>query len=158
MHSIAQAVVKSGILSPETLAEFKRWGFQVEGDATDLPRKPEEVVSAIEEALQDEGLVLTRETDLEAINCFLQTSQHGVLHVVVEGETDESADIDCLFGRTPLGEYIIKWHSDSIEDVMTNGKTHLKLWPTNDEVFFTRARELYFGRVKTFVVCTPHRG
>lgn len=131
--------------------------------------KPEEVVQAIEEALQDEGLVLTRETDLESINDFLNSSVQGTLHVVIEteGEPDQEADIECLYGRNALGEYIIKWHSDSIEDVMTNGKTFLRasagidlstlrVVPSGPRIYFTRARELFFGNVKAFVVCTEY--
>jgi hypothetical protein len=130
--------------------------------------KPEQVVQAIEEALQAEDLVLVRETDLECITNFLGTSHRGILHVVVEddeGGPDQEADIECFYGRTPLGEYIIKWHSDSIEDVMTNGKTFLQATAgvelstlravrSGPQIFFTRAREVFFGKVKTFVICT----
>jgi hypothetical protein len=122
------------------------------------------VVQAIEEALQDEGLVLTRETDLEVINYFLSTAGRGILHIVMEaeGEEDQTADIECVYGMTALGEYIIQWRSDSIEDVMTNGKSYLqptpgpmRLVPEGDPVYFSRVREVFFGQTKAFVICTP---
>jgi hypothetical protein len=121
--------------------------------------KPEQVVQAIEEALQDEGLVLTRHTDLDAINLFLSTAKTGTLHVVIEAEDgpEQVADIECFYGRTLMGDYIIKWHSDSIEDVMTNGKTHLKDMDDSQDVYFTSVREIFFGETKAFVVCTPLR-
>jgi hypothetical protein len=122
------------------------------------------VVQAIEEALQGEGLVLTRETDLEIVQEFLKTQRPGLLHVVIEDpeEGDHDADIECDYGVTKMGEYIIKWHADSIEDVMCNGKTYLqplmpgmKLVPEGAPVYFSNVREAFFGDWKAFVVCQP---
>jgi hypothetical protein len=161
MHPIATAVLKAGILPEETLAEFRRWGHQIELPTAPPPRKPEEVVQAIEEALQEQGLVLTRETDLGAVNFYLQTSLPGVLHVVLgEGDDTLETDIPCTFGVTPMGEYIIRWHSESIEEVMTNGRTHLLLDAKSSDglpykVFFNRMREVFFGDTKAFIICTP---
>jgi len=119
------------------------------------------VVQAIEEALQEQGLVLTRETDLGAVNFYLQSQRPAVLHVVV-GEDEEfvESDIPCTFGITPMGEYIIRWHSESIEDVMTNGRTYLLLGSKSSDgsgckVFFSRVREVFFGETKAFIICSP---
>lgn len=161
MHSIAAAVVKAGILPEETLAEFRRWGHPVEAPTT-LPVGPEEVVNAIEKALQEEGLVVTRETDLEAVTDFLKTQAPGELTVVLEEPdgTEHTTSFPCPYGMTAMGEFILQWHSDSIEDVMINGKTHLSFQSPDTlgarvEVYFTRVRELFFGTQKAFMICTP---
>ena len=161
MHSIASAVVKSGLLTPEVLAEFKRWGFSItEPVPVEEPfARPEDVVQAIESALQSEDLIITRSTDLEAANNFLRTAQTGQLHVVcaVEGEPDTSAEIECLFGRTLLGDYILQWHAESIEEFLTNGKTFLIDDARACAVFFARVQEVFFGKTKAFLICTPRR-
>ena len=159
MHSIAIAVLKAGILPPETLAEFKRWGHPVEDVSADLPVGPEQVVMAIEKALQEEGLVVTRETDLEAVSDFLKTQQEGTLNIFIEADgVSEMTDFPCSFGTTPLGEYIIRYHSESIEDLMTNGVTYLSFNGKDGKegkVYFNRVRELFFGAQKAFMICTP---
>lgn len=116
-------------------------------------------MQAIEEALQAEGLVLTRETDLDAVNYYLQGQYPAALHVVVreaDGSVQE-ADIDCSYACTPSGEFIVRWHGDTIEDVLTNGETFLLLGEAGEgrKVYFNRVRELFFGDTKAFIICTP---
>jgi hypothetical protein len=160
MHSLALAVVKSGILPEEALAEFRRWGHDVETPPP-IPKDPKEIVQALEQALQDEGLVVTRETDLEAVTYFLMNQLQGELYVVLEEEGHtETSGFPCNFGITPMGDYIIQWHSESIEEVMTNGKTHLNFQGKDTlgahvEVYFNRVREIFFGDTKAFMICTP---
>lgn len=130
----------------------------VEVSTGPAPRSPEEVVSAIEQALQDEELIITRETDLEAVKQYLETQTQGILHVVVSEDGEEvSSDIGTTYGRTKMGEYVIRFHSEGLEEVMTNGKTFLLEDDDGPgtEVFFSHARELFFGDLKAFVVCTP---
>lgn len=155
MHSLATAIVKAGILSPETLQEFRKWGFPVEEPTGRAHGTPEEVTQAVEDALQSEGLILSRETDLEAANLFLRSMLKGELHVVMEDEGgDAFTDVDCVYGKTPLGEFIIRWYSESISDVLTNGKTYLKQH-SGCRTYFKDAREVFFGQTKAFVICTP---
>lgn len=113
-------------------------------------------MQAVEEALQDEGLVLTRETDFAVVQDYLRAQLHGVLHIVVEDlEGDVETDVECIYGLTPLGEYIIRWYSESIEDVLTNGKTHL--FVKGHAIYFNSVREAFFGDTKAFVICTPSK-
>lgn len=114
----------------------------------------EEIAGRIEEALQSEGLVISRETDLEAVSDYLNSQLTGTLHVVVEADGQaEEADIPVNFGMNALGEYIIRYHSEGIEDVMTNGRTYLQT--KNFQIYFSNARELFFGDKKVFLVCKP---
>jgi hypothetical protein len=160
MHSIAVAIAKAGILSPETLQEFRRWGLPLENLPTEKITDPAVLSHAIEEALQDEGLVLTRETDLGVVQQYLQTMKRGHLHVVIDDDDGriEETDIEVFFGTTTMGEYILRWYSEGITDVLTNGKTYLRTYgPLEDvnQVYFRAVRELFFGDQKVFMLCEP---
>lgn len=157
---ITTAVLKSGLIHPSYLNEFKRWGAPIE-IPEDMPTSPpktlDEAAVAIEEALQSEGQVLTRETDLEVLRQYLETQVSGVLHVEIDGESSSSfADIPVSFGLTRTCDYIIPYKSESILDEMTNGLTYLRgQGDGGPKVFFSAVRELFFGETKTFMLCTP---
>jgi hypothetical protein len=111
---------------------------------------------AIRRAIDSEGYVLTRETDLEVLRHYLSGQQQGLLHVEVfhkDPTIESSADIPVVFARTPLGEYIVPWASESIADEMTNGITYLTT--SGGKVQFSSVRELFFGDHKAFMVCEP---
>jgi len=150
---IAEVMVKAGLISPETLSEFQKWGVPVpdldEQQQSTSPIFPEEVVRAISQALEEQGLVIVRETDLEALGQYLASMKHGRLFVTID---DQTADFDVDYGMLKSGEYMFPWQSDSITDVMANGQTYL----VNDagkELYFCSARELFYGDTKAFVVC-----
>lgn len=155
MSQLTDVIIKSGLVPESVLKEFARWGMPV-----DENRRPNELhavpdlhklCDAIDEAIQSEGYVLTRETDLEAIPQYLQTMKPGVLHVVVEDGT--SSDFEVQYGIGKTGDVIMPWRSDSITDLLTNGETYLKV--PGERIFFGAARELFYGTNKAFVVCTP---
>jgi hypothetical protein len=158
MTPLTAAVLKSGIISPSMLAEFKRWKAPIDVPE-EMPDKPpqsiEEAAEAIEKALQSEGYAITRETDLEILPQYLSTQQNGTLHMEIytDDPTVESmADIPIVFGRTPLGEYIIPWKSESIALELTNGACYLGT--TEGNVAIQTVRELFYGEHKAFMVCT----
>jgi hypothetical protein len=101
-------------------------------------------------ALQSEEFVIVRETDLEVIRQYAATTRVGTLHMEID--EDQQGDAEVTYGRTRLGEYIIAWQSDSIEDLLTNGLTYLI--EDGKRVFFKDMRELFFGDRKVFMVCT----
>ena len=81
---ISEVVVKAGLVSPAKLSELQRWGApvpEVEDDqqASQSPIYPEEVVRAIDRALDDQGLVVVRETDLEALKQYVESMKPGRL-------------------------------------------------------------------------------
>lgn len=152
---ISEVVVKAGLVSPEKLSELQRWGApvpEVEDDpqASQSPIYPEEVVRAIDRALDDQGLVVVRETDLEALKQYVESMKPGRLYVFID---DQSADFDVEVGVLKSGEYLLPWRSDSITDVLANGQTFLEI--DEKKVFFSSARELFYGETKAFVACTP---
>jgi hypothetical protein len=113
---------------------------------------PEVLSQAIAGAIESEGYILTRETDLGAIPQYLQTARMAVLHVVMDG-TGEDADFEVRVGHTPTNEYILPWQSESITDLLTNGQTYLRV--DKKRIYFNQARELFYGQHKAFIVCSP---
>lgn len=154
MSQLTEIIIKSGVVPPNVLAEVRRWGLPT-GDASppselDAPVPIEKLCEAIDEAIQNEGFVLLRETDLELIPQYLNTMQRGVLHLTLENDNVQKFEV--YFGRNHVGEYLMPWRSDTIIDLMTNGETYLKV--DREKIFFSSARELFFGDNKAFLVCT----
>jgi hypothetical protein len=143
-----EAVLKSGLLSKDALEEMKRFSPVIPGDAVVEELKDlDTAVTIIATALESEGYVVVRETDLEVFHQYVETSKPGTLHI----ETDESqTDIEITYGKTKMGEYIIAWRSESIEDLLTNGRSYLQA--EGNRIFFSGLRELFFGETKAFMV------
>lgn len=155
MSQLTDIVIKSGLVPSEVLAELKRWGMPIEGamppTELDAPMPIEKICDAIDQAIQGEGFVLMRETDLEAIPQYLQSMRGGILHMVTEDGSGSNFEVQV--GQNSVGEFIVPWRSDSITDLLTNGQTYLKIG--KEKIFFNAARELFYGDNKAFVVCTP---
>src|SRR3990172_3097284 len=104
MSQLTDIILKAGILSPGALEELRRWRLPV-GDAVALteyetPPTPESISLAIADAIEGEGYVLTRETDLEAIPQYLQTMRPAVLHVVLEDGAGNEPEFEVQVGQT----------------------------------------------------------
>lgn len=152
MTELAKVVALSGALDPEMLRELVRWRLPIEVPEEAPFTSPEEAVAAIEEAQQDRDLVQVRATELDAVQQFNRTKQKAKLHLVAGGE---SGTYDILCGLNDKDEYIIPWQSDSIVDILTNGESYLI--DGRKKVYFADVVELYFGKKKAFVLCTPIR-
>jgi hypothetical protein len=149
--TLSAVIVNAGLITEETLEQFRRWGMPLpEGYAPNLS-KPEEVVFAIERILQSEGYVLTRETDLEILTRYMHARQTGLLHLVIPEDGGEETDVPCEFARTELGEYILPHRGSIVSELLVNGKTYLIAG--GRKVFFQSARDLFYGEQKVFVVC-----
>jgi hypothetical protein len=150
LRPLASAILKAGILSDPILDEFRRWGFPIEEEEKRTTFSTfSDVVESIESALQSEGLVLERVTDVDLIQNYLRTMKMGTLHVQI---ADQTGEFPIAYGRTSLGEYIIPHKGDNIVEEMTNGMTHLKDLD-GKEIYFATAREFFYGETKAFVVC-----
>jgi hypothetical protein len=123
---------------PEPSPDSPKWAFH------------EEVVLAIDRALDDQGMVVVRETDLEAIPQYLATMRQATLTVIFD---DLSGTFSVDVGKLKSGEFLLPWRSDSITEELTNGKTFLEL--EGEKFFFSAVRELFYGDTKAFVACTP---
>lgn len=155
-NPIVNAVVKTGLVDPIILEEMRRWGIALElPDPGPAPLNPNELAAGIQLALESEGYVLVRETDLAVLQQYASTTSQGELHLVLDDELGHLQDVDVpvTFGRTPLNEYIIPWRSEAIEAALVNGMTYLV--DGQVRVYFRAVRELFFGETKAFMICTP---
>lgn len=160
MNALAMAAIKAGLIDKDMLEEFRRWKAPIDipEELPEPPKTIEEAAAAIEEALQGEGLVVTRETDLEILQQYLTKQRVGKLHVEVPKEAGHEfitteADFDIVYSSSLTGEYIIPWQGDNIRSEMTNGLTYLLI--DDEKVFFKDIREVFYGDTKAFMVCTP---
>lgn len=160
---IAAIVAKSGILPTETLRQFQRWGLLPDISEVPPPASAEEFVRRIQQALEENDLMVVKETDLDIVHRFVHTQKVGSLYVAYEPDQPTKA-FEVAFGRTLTGEYIFPWQGDDISGVLTNGITHMtyKVEDTSKSgrpitllksVFFEEVREVFFGDMKVFIVC-----
>lgn len=150
-RSVTLAVIKSGLVSKDTLQELNHWGLPIEMvEATEVLDTPEAIVGRIQEALEGEDLVKIRDTDLDVLRCYLTSQKQGMLRIAGD---DEAANIEVSYCVTPMGEYVIPWRSESIREYMTDPRTYLKV--DGSKIGFSDVRELFFGEHKAFMVCTP---
>lgn len=152
--SISEAVSRAGIIDEDMVKELRKWGLPVRDLPKDMMDDPKSAIVAIEEALESKDAVEVRETDLHILKQYLTTQRRGKLHL--KSEQGETADFDITFGvaRGVVGnEYIIPWKAENIVDMLTNGESYLL--DSRRKVYFSAVRELFFGDVKAFIVCTP---
>jgi hypothetical protein len=157
---LAEAIAKAGVLDEGMVHELIKWKAPVDlPEEVPLAKDPLVAVTQIQEAIESEEQVISRHTELDMLKHFLETKKSGKLHVVTE---HDSADLEASFGRVQtkkkdgpakLGDYIIPWMSESIEDVMTNGETFLL--DGRRKIYFEEVRECFFGETKVFIICTP---
>jgi hypothetical protein len=160
MSAIGKVLAEAGILPQDAVKQFARWRvpgiekIDVENPPTPALVDPQQVVSHLDEAMQEKAFVQVKETDLTVLDQYQQTKTEAVLHI--EDDQGQSADVPVEVGRLRTGEYIFPWTSEGIEDVMINGFTRLHLGETNSPgIAFKDVRELFFGDDKAFMVCTP---
>jgi hypothetical protein len=148
---ISDVVVSAGLVEPSQLQEYARWGMRM--DAPDKPVESlDEVLQALHEALEGEEQVEVRETNMDVLKQYLASQKKGKLHLHASAES--TADIEVVFGKMALTEeYLIPWQANSVEAMMTNGRSYLV--DERRRIYFSAVRELYFGDTKAFMVCTP---
>jgi hypothetical protein len=158
MRPIANAIVRTGIVSKEVLAEMKRWGLPVdmisEEKVADI-HEAQQVVNIIRDALESSDQVMVKGTDLDLLKSWLIPDNQREGRIFIKDE-DNKTSFKIIFIRTPLKEFVIPFRSDSIIDLLTNGESHLKF--TDDDgnkqtVFFHSVREFYIGEKKAFMIC-----
>jgi hypothetical protein len=161
MNEFTRVMLKSGLITQQQLDELK--AFRVPSIPPEAEVQPpvslQEAAQAIEQVLQSEGMVLVRETDLESVQQYIQHAEHGILHIDATDPKDpvdvtNETDIQIMYSRTVLKEYMIPWRSEGIADLLTNGASYL-INAQGEQVHFRQVRELFFGDQKSFMVCSP---
>lgn len=152
MNPMTKAVLKAGIIPPNTLQEMKKFSITLDSDAeSEEPKDLETAAAIIADALEQSDSTAIRETDLEVLRQYIDTSTSGKMHVeILEAP---QAEFEVTYGKTPLGEYIVAWRGESIGDALTNGMTFLEAG--THKVYFKDVRELWFGENKAFMICVP---
>lgn len=154
MNKLTNVILRSGIIPPESIREFQKWGMMVPDEIPAPPTTPEELITQIDQALQDEDLVVIRQTDLSAASLYLTSAKPAVLHLVND-VLGTQGDVVVHVARNEMKEYMLPWQSTSIEDLLINGKTYLVV--DDKKVYFSSVRELFFGTTKAFLVCQVSR-
>lgn len=154
MSDLSKAVVRSGAVDADMLAELSHWKLPVSVPEDPPFNSAEEAVTAIEEAQDDFTQVEVRVTDPAILKQYEATKQTGRLKIVAS-ETEERT-FGWEYGRTLLGEYILPWTSSVSTDLLVNGASFL-LNQDKQRVYFTNTQDIYVGDEKKFVVCTPRK-
>jgi len=152
MSELTRVMAQSGALDPSMLQEFAKWKLPIEVPDDDPLDTAEEVVEAIEAAVESQEQVEIRATDLDVLRQYMRTQAKGKLHISTELE---KGSFPVTYGTTKFGEYIIPWQAESLVDYLTNGESHLKVG--GNQVYFATVQELFFGDRKVFILCTPRR-
>lgn len=159
MRPLGLAAIQAGLIDEDTIAQFKRWGMIPRDLDTSVREEPSLAVERIQFALEAEEQVRLQNTDLDILKFWLnKTNQMRGQLVVIDPDVDTKATKTVVFARRQLGarvQYIIPWISESIYDILTNGRTYLRYTDgKNVKVYFTDVEEMYFGNMKAFMVCT----
>lgn len=153
MPTLPEIIVNSGLIAPSVLQEMRRWGCVIpDNDELTATPPPAELLLQIDQAIQEAGYVLTRETDLDALRYFSQNIKTGDLYLDDGGAP--LVIVSVHYAVMPTGEYLFPWPTDDMADVLTNGVSYLA---TNDnghtaKVFFNDGRDLFFGADRAFLM------
>ena len=167
MRPIVFAAIRTGLIDPDVIAQFKKWGMIPRDANTAIIEEPDVALELIQEALDSREQVEVRDTDLDVLRYYLTRSNQRKGQIVLVDHTDKEgtnkSTKTVTFARRVLStnsselrvEYIIPWTFESIEEILTNGQTYLRY--TEDDkhmkVYLCSIRYLYFGDAKAFMVC-----
>jgi hypothetical protein len=151
-NEVVKVVQQAGLVEKDTVQELRRWGAPIPVPPASSPEIPAEIApSLIERAMQDEDFVQVKETDLEVLKQYLTTQEIGTLKLeMMDGKREA---IDIVYGKTPLGEYVIPWTEGRIADLLEDCLVHLHI-PDKGWVSLKNPRELYYGDRRVFTLWT----
>jgi hypothetical protein len=158
MRPLALAAIQAGLIDDDTLAQFQRWGFVPRTLDKRVQEDPDLIVERIQFALEAEEQVRMQSTDLDLLKFYLDPKNQiqGQMVIATEDAKATKAVTFAKRERSAVVQYIIPWISESVVDIVTNGKTYLRYVLENRhvKVYFDHVEELYFGDVKAFMVGT----
>lgn len=149
---ISKVMKNAGIIPESTLDELQRWKAPTVLARDSEPGSSEVEMEAvpymIEKAMQEHDFVKVKETDLEVLQQYLCTQKHSKL--TVEDINGGSQVIDVVYGKTPLGGYIIPWADERISDFLAD--CVLTIEEEGKRITLYSPREMYYGDKKMFSV------
>lgn len=159
MKPLGVAVIRTGLVTPEALAELQRWGLPVdirEGAKVEMVNDLDKAVAVIRDALEGADQVRIQESDLDLLRRFLEPEHQRQGRLTVkDGKSRTTLTVPFCVG--PMGEYVIPWKSEGIMDMVLEGESFLRFDENGLErtVHFIDVRESFLGNQRTFMVCTP---
>ena len=151
---VTKVIMEAGLIDDQALAQLRKWGLLTTVAEVQNFKDPEIIVNRIREALEGDELVELRSTDLDLIRHYLNSRLKGKLHVPNPENEEKMVALPVEYCVTKMGEYVIPWTSDGIQDLLLHDKTYLKIME-GTKIRFSRVRELYYDSKKAFVVCAP---
>jgi predicted transcriptional regulator len=154
---LTKAIIETGLVDEHNIEQLRRWGLLTTVAEVQNYKDPEVIIQRIREAIEGEDAVELRDTDLDLIKEFLAHKEKGKLCVPVSEEEDKKiVSLPVEYCATELGEIVIPWASEGIEDLLLHPKTHMKL-SGGEKITFSSVREIFYDRRKAFVVCSPSK-
>lgn len=155
MSNLKEEMILAGIVTKEMATEIACWGMPLDElldlDLGEAPKSTEEALDRIRQAIEDRDQVEIRATDLDIMRRYLENQEEGKLHLE-DPVTEQKSNIKIFFARTEMGQIIIPWRSETIEDLLLNPESYLRVG--DRKLFFGAIEELFFGKQKTFLLCT----
>ena len=156
MRPLGTAVIRSGLVPPETLVEMRRWGLPVQVvEADEIIEDPDAVVRVIQDALESSEQVRMQDTDLDIVQRWVDPENQVEGKLVIKASDGAKSTVKVVFCWTVMKEVAMPWRSESITDLLLEPDCHLLYTDeagVKHKLFFTDARELYIGDTKAFVV------
>ena len=155
MSSLKEEMVLAGIVTPEMATEIACWGTPLDElldlDWDNKPTTTEEALLRIRKAIEDRDQVEIRSTDLNIMRRYLENQEEGKLHLE-DPITKEKSNIKVTFAFSEDKKVIIPWRSETITDLLTHPESYLRIG--DRKMWIGVGEELYFGKQKTFLLCT----
>ncbi len=136
------AVLDAGLIDPGLLRLAARWGVDLPDLKNDLPIR--DLVGILVGLSYDDE---DRVTDPTLPRQYFATAKQGTLHLK---DGDDEVDIAVSVGRTKMGEYILPYRGDGLEDELLASGTRLIV--SGKTIKITRTTPVHFGRAKVFIL------
>jgi hypothetical protein len=153
---IIDAVVEAGLVPDAALDELARWGVHITAKPDPTIDTPAAVAEHLMSALESDEQVRVDETDLDLLQRYLDPKHQRRGRLIIREGKDHTT-MTVSFCLTSLGDYALPWTDEETPGVLANGESHLK-WQDGErqrDIYFSSVREVFFGRRKAFVICSP---
>lgn len=165
MTDLATVLQQAGLISSDVVNEFRQW----RRDPTEVSDTPEELTPIVatpeltqflrqlEEVLQSEGYVITRETDLDVLRHFVHKQEKADLYLSDKGVLQQVEKTPyCRNGASYVFACDPKDDGEFLY-YMTNGESYLAVMKDEkiEKVFFGDGTYLYLGKEKAFLSLQP---
>ena len=152
MKPVTRAVIAAGLVSPESIAEFQRWGMLPRELEVDLAETKSEALEDLQDALEEDNQAILQKTDLDVLYVYLDEEQRLAGRLVLNNQdTGRKTTKAITYALLPGKRVIIPYSSEYNLDLVCNAYSHLV---TVDEKkqYFRCGYELFVGDVKAFLV------